>query len=123
MSNRAQFTLIGACVVAAFGFVGYHIFRASTLRTDATEFSSNGVRVVFSIESDAQGKPLIRATFTPTNGFHLYSKDLDPTKSRGIGLATRLELLPHPAIRVAGPVFADVPSQAYYVKENDATVD
>lgn len=123
MSNRAQLTLIAICVTIAFSFVGYQIFRASTASTAATEFSSNGVRVVFSIESNTNGKPLIRATFTPTNGFHLYSKDLDPTKSRGIGLATRLELLPHPAIRVTGPVFADVTPQTYHFKELDAKVD
>lgn len=123
MINRAEFTLIGVCVIAAFGFVGYQIFRASMTRTNATDFSSNGVRVAFSIESNTNGKLLIRATFTPTNGFHLYSKDLDPEKSRGIGLATRLELLPHPEVKVAGPVVTDMTPQTHHIKELDITVD
>jgi len=60
------------------------------------------------MESDSQGQPLLRATFTPTDqGFHLYSKDLDPKTTDGVGRATRLELLPHPSVKTAGRLFAD----------------
>jgi hypothetical protein len=119
MSNRAQLILILACVAGALGFVGYQVFRASGVRTktpDAAfeerarlkEFTSNGVRVVVFIESDSKGQPLLRATFTPTaQGFHVYSKDLDPKATDGLGMATRLELLPHPSIRATGQLFAD----------------
>ena len=119
MRNRAQLILILACVVGALGFVGYQVFRASGLRSYTpdttftervrlTEFASSGVRVAVFMESDSQGQPLLRATFTPTDeGFHVYSKDLDPKTTGGVGMATRLELLPHPSIRAAGQLFAD----------------
>ena len=119
MSNRAQLSLIFACIIGALGFVGYQVFRASGVRSYAsgttfterarlTEFVSNGVRVVVFMESDSKGQPLLRATFTPTaQGFHVYSKDLDPKSTSGVGMATRLELLPHPSIRAVGQLFAD----------------
>jgi hypothetical protein len=122
MSNRAEVTLISACVIRALAFVGYQVFRAGSARSypsdttftekeRLTEFTSNGVRVVLFTESDSQGFPLLRATFTPTkHGFHLYSKDLDPTTTGGVGMPTRLELLPNPSVKRSGPVFSDVVS-------------
>jgi len=135
MSNRVQLIVILACVVGALAFVGVQVFRATGARSyapDATfaeharlaEFASNGVRVIVSMEADSQGQPLLRATFTPTDrGFHVYSKDLDPKATSGVGLATRLELLPHPSVSIAGQLFADLAPQSHRVKELDATVD
>src|SRR5262245_1704273 len=48
-----------------------------TLRTNLVELTENSVRVEVALESDAQGLPVIRATFTPTEpGLHLYGKDM-----------------------------------------------
>jgi hypothetical protein len=135
MSNRAQLILILACVIGALGFVGYQVFRATGVRTYApgvtftagtrlAEFATNGVRVVVFMESDSEGQPLLRATFTPTDrGFHVYSKDLDVRTTGGVGLATRLELLPHSSVRGAGQLFADIAPQSHRIKELDASVD
>jgi hypothetical protein len=135
MSNRAQLILILACVVGALGFIGVQVFRATGTRSyppGATftevaplgEFTTNGVRVAVFMESDSQGQPLLRATFTPTDrGFHVYSKDLDPKTTGGVGMATRLELLPHSSVRRAGQLFADIAPQSHQVKELDASVD
>jgi hypothetical protein len=135
MRNRAQLIVICACVGGALVFVGFQVFRATgghyyapdatfTERARLTEFHTNGVCVVVFMESDPQGQPLLRATFTPTDhGFHLYSKDLDPKAAGGVGMATRLELLPHPSVIVAGQVFADVSPQSHWVKELNATLD
>ena len=77
-------------------------------RSGLAQFAANGVRVEVSSESDSQGLPLLRATFTPSDlGFHLYSKDLNTNSTGGIGVATRLELLPNPSVRVDGRLFAD----------------
>ncbi len=123
MSNRAQLILVLGCVVSALAFVGYQVFRASmgrsyppgtafTEHARLAEFTENGVRVGVVMESDPQGLPLLRATFTPIDkGFHVYSKDHIPESVGGVGLATRLQLLPHPSLRVAGRPFADVTSQ------------
>ena len=135
MSNRAQLVLILSCVVGALAFVGFQIFRAGngrhyapdasfTERARLSEFATNGVRVAFFLETDSRGRPLLRATFTPTaHGFHLYSKDLDPAKSGGVGMPTRLELLPHSPVRASGQVFSDVPPQSHWFAELNATVN
>jgi hypothetical protein len=122
MSNRAQIILIASLFAAAVTFVSYQIFRAPT-RTYATsatfterarlaEFTSNGVHVVVFMEVDSQGQPLLRASLTPTDPeLHLYSKDHNPDKVDGTGLATQLELLPNPSVRIGGRVFTDVAPQ------------
>ena len=129
MSNRAQLILILSCVVGALAFVSFQMFRAGNARSyapDATfterarlsEFATSGVRVAFFLESDSRGLPLLRATFTPTDhGFHLYSKDLDPKTTGGVGMPTRLELLPHSSVRVSGLVFSDVSPQSHRFAE------
>jgi hypothetical protein len=119
MSNRVQFMFIAAFCAVAFAFVGVQVFRSAAARVYTldttftegarlTEFSSNGVRVVVFTESDPKGQPLLRATFTPiSRGFHVYSKDLDTKATGGVGAPTQFELLPHPSIKLAGPLFAD----------------
>ncbi len=120
MSNRAQLILIGACCVGALAFAGIQVLRYSASRTyppdttftagaRLTEFSKSGVRVVVLTESDSKGQPLLRATFTPTEpGFHVYSKDLDTKATDGVGMPTRLDLMPNPSVKAAGALFADV---------------
>jgi hypothetical protein len=64
------------------------------------------------MDADSKGRPLLGATFTPTErGFHVYSKDLDPNTTGGVGIATRLELLPNASVRAVGQAFADVASE------------
>jgi hypothetical protein len=133
MSDRAQLSLILACVVGAVAFVGIQVFRSTSARSYKAdtafaersrlgEFASNGVHVAVFLESDPQGQPLIRATFTPdASGFHLYSKDLNPKRTGGVGVPTRLELRADSSVRVAGNLFADtVPHQT---KALDGSVD
>src|ERR1051326_502849 len=126
MSNRAQVILIIACCVGALAFVGVQVFRSSatrgyapdstfTERARLTEFSKSGVRVVVFTESDPKGQPLLRATFTPIErGFHVYSKDLDTKATGGVGMPTRLELLPHRSIKQAGALFADIATERHH---------
>jgi Disulphide bond corrector protein DsbC len=133
MSNRSQLALILACVMGAVAFTGFQVFRATRIRNYASdasfterarlsEFTSNGVRVAVFLDSDSQGRPLLRATFTPIDlGFHLYSKDLDPKTSSEV--PTRLELLPHPSVIAAGPLFADVAPRTERLKELGSSVD
>ncbi len=120
MNNRKQLILILVCVAAAIAFLTYQLLqKAPGGRTPATgerfteqsrlaEMSESGVRVTFYLETDSQGKPVLRATFTPDPGFHVYSKDLDPKTSGGVGVPTRLELLPNAAVKSDGRLQADV---------------
>jgi hypothetical protein len=135
LSNRAQVVLIASLVAGALAFVGYQVFRASALRTYApgatfsegarlAEFASNGVRVIVFMEADSQGQPLLRASLTPIDpGFHLYSKDHDPNRADGVGVATRLELLPNPSVRAVGHPFTDVAAQTHRVSPLNIKVE
>jgi hypothetical protein len=79
-----------------------------TERAKLTEVTQNSVKVSVSLEADSVGKPVIRATFTPTEpGFHLYSKDMPEDGVKGFGRPTRLQVLGG-VIKQAGPVFSDV---------------
>src|SRR5262245_7072323 len=78
------------------------------LRANLVEVTENSVRVAVALESDSQGRPVIRATFTPTEpGLHLYGKDMPEEGIDGFGLPTRLDILGG-SIKPAGRVFADV---------------
>ncbi|SRR5258706_5203378 len=77
-------------------------------RTALTEFVKNGVRVAVALESDERGQLILRATFTPDAGFHLYGKDLAENGVNGIGVPTRLELVNSSSLQAAGPVFSNI---------------
>jgi len=104
-------------IVAIFGSLAlcgcehgrtYSSAERFTLRTNLVELTENSVRVAVALESDSRGRPLIRATFTPTEtGLHLYGKDMPEEGIDGFGVPTRLDVLGG-SIKPAGPVFADV---------------
>lgn len=119
MSNKAKLLLLMAIVVVVLAFLGYQLLRTNNVRSydsDTTfteqarvaDFTENGVRVTVFAETDPNGELLLRATFSPTEpGFHVYSKDLDTKITDGIGMPTKLELLPNSTLKIAGPLFAD----------------
>ena len=60
--------------------------------TALASFTENSVSVSVSLEYDANGHDFLSATFTPPDGYHLYSKDIPATGINGLGRPTRLEL-------------------------------
>jgi hypothetical protein len=86
----------------------YSASSVFTERAKLTEVTENSVRVLVSLEADSVGKPVIRATFTPTEpGLHLYSKDMPEEGVKGFGRPTRLQVIGD-VIKPAGPVYSDV---------------
>ncbi len=133
MSKRTQLILLLAAV-GALAFVLYQISQTGartyapnsvfTVRTQLAEFEANGVKTVAFLESDEHGELLLRATFAPiAYGFHLYSKDLDPNKTGGVGRATQFELLPNPSLRAVGQAFTDVAPQSHAIPELNVSID
>ena len=55
-------------------------------------FTKNYVDVSISLRRDANGVVLLSATFTPSEGHHLYSKDIPLNGLEGLGRPTLLEL-------------------------------
>jgi len=89
----------------------YSASAVFTERAKLTEATENFVRVSVSLEADSDGRPVVRATFTPTEkGLHLYGKDLPEEGVKGFGRPTRLEVTGD-VMKPAGPVFADVSPQ------------
>ena len=86
----------------------YSASSVFTERAKLTELTENSVKVSVALEADSVGKPVIRATFTPTEqGLHLYSKDMPEEGVKGFGRPTRLQMIGN-VIKPASPVFSDV---------------
>jgi len=62
-------------------------------------FTEASVSVSVSLARDSSGKVFLSATFTPPDGYHLYSKDLPATGRNGQGRPTRLELAPNSHVK------------------------
>src|SRR4051812_27128425 len=112
--------LLSATVWIFVGCGSARSYPSSTVFTEVAQlnqFTQNFVRVALILEEDPRHKPILRATFTPMEqGLHLYGKELPENGVKGIGVPTRLELLRHPLLKAAGPVFADVASRDLEVK-------
>ena len=72
--------------------------------------SENDVTVNLTLELDSAGQVWLAATFTPENGWHLYSKDLPRDGLNGMGRPTLLELVPRSQLEVAGALTESVES-------------
>jgi len=55
-------------------------------------FTENYVQVSILLEREPAGDYVLSATFTPPDGYHLYSKDIPLTGANGLGRPTLLEL-------------------------------
>jgi hypothetical protein len=69
---------------------------------------ANRVTVSIRLTRQTGGKVLLAATFTPPDGYHLYSKDIPRGGVRGQGRPTLIELSDVSAMRAAGPLAESV---------------
>jgi hypothetical protein len=65
-------------------------------------FNENGVTVNITLVQDPTGQVFLAATFTPEDGWHLYSKDLPRNGLDGMGRPTLLELAPGSQLKAVG---------------------
>jgi hypothetical protein len=65
-------------------------------------FTENYVDVSIYLERNSPGNYFLSATFTPPNGYHLYSKDIPITGVDGLGRPTLLELTIESQMRATG---------------------
>lgn len=71
-------------------------------------FTENYVDVSIYLERSATGNYLLTGTFTPPDGYHLYSKDIPSTGIDGLGRPTLLELTSNNQIRANGELTESV---------------
>ncbi len=77
-----------------------------------SSFKENDVDVSISLVQEAGGKYAISGTFTPPDGYHLYSKDIPLTGVDGLGRPTLLELTPNSRMQAAGSLIESERPQA-----------
>lgn len=75
-------------------------------------FTENDVDVSISLAQTQGGKDVISVTFTPPDGYHLYSKDIPLTGVDGLGRPTLLELTPNSRMQAAGSLIESEKPQA-----------
>jgi hypothetical protein len=74
-------------------------------------FTENDVNVSISLAGTPDGNYAISATFTPPDGYHLYSKDIPAQGIKGLGRPTLLELPSGSLLKTAGPLTESVKPQ------------
>jgi hypothetical protein len=74
-------------------------------------FTENYVEVSVYLECNAQGNCLLSTTFTPPEGFHLYSKDIPISGIDGLGRPTLVELTGNGQIKAVGEWTESVQAQ------------
>jgi hypothetical protein len=75
-------------------------------------FTENYVEVSISLERSAEGNYILSGTFTPPDGYHLYSKDIPLNGVNGLGRPTLLELGPDGPIKANGELRESVKAEA-----------
>jgi hypothetical protein len=74
-------------------------------------FTQNYVDVSISLERDPAGNAFLSATFTPLEGYHLYSKDISIHGVGGLGRPTLLELTADSQMTALGALLESAPAQ------------
>ena len=74
-------------------------------------FTENYVDVSIFLQRDAQANYLLSATFTPPDGYHLYSKDIPIAGIDGLGKPTLLELAADSQIKGIGNLTVSAQAQ------------
>lgn len=84
---------------------------AQSERISLASFAENYVDVWIYLERRAEGKYILSATFTPPEGYHLYSKDIPRTGVGGLGRPTLLELTADSQIKANGKLMESVKAE------------
>ncbi len=74
-------------------------------------FTKNDVSVSIVLGHDPNGGALLSATFTPSEGHHLYSKDIPINGLEGLGRPTLLELTEKSQMTALGELSESVPAE------------
>lgn len=95
---------------------------AHSERMSLASFNENYVEVSVYLEHSSDGKYVLAATFTPPEGYHLYSKDTPITGRDGLGRPTLLELTTNSIVKGAGALVESVKAQTPDFEPKDLLV-
>ena len=91
-------------------FVSCNSAASESIRLAA--FTENYVEVLIYVEHTSEGNYILSATFTPPEGYHLYSKDIPLTGIDGVGRPTLLTLTSNSGIKATGALMESVKAQS-----------
>jgi hypothetical protein len=95
---------------------------APTMPIQLASFTENDVSVSIALEHPSPENYLLSATFTPPDGYHLYSKDMPVHGINGLGRPTLLELTPNSHIRATGELMESVSAKQLYFEPQELPV-
>lgn len=75
------------------------------------DFTKNSVTVSIYLSAPKEGPSFLVAAFVPSDGLHLYSKDIPRNGVDGLGRPTLLELTQASQMKAAGELMESVPAQ------------
>jgi hypothetical protein len=103
-------TSLGACTTAP------------QMPVQLATFTENYVHVSISLEQLLEGNYVISATFTPPDGYHLYSKEIPVHGINGIGRPTLLELTTESQLKALGSLTENVPAESFFFEHREFQV-
>jgi len=95
---------------------------APTMPIELVSFTENDVHVTISLAHSSAGDFFLSGTFTPPDGYHLYSKDIPIHGINGIGRPTLLELTPESQIKELSSLTANVPAEGFFFEHREFQV-
>ena len=90
------------------------LISCTTLQSEPiplASFNENYVEVSFFLDRNSEKSYLLSATFTPPEGYHLYSKDIPSMGVDGLGRPTLLELTANSLLKATGELLESVKAQ------------
>lgn len=85
-------------------------------------FAENEVSVSIRLDQPSAGNYILSATFTPPDGYHLYSKDIPIHGINGIGRPTLLELTADSLLKARAGLGENLPAENFYFEHNEFQV-
>ena len=110
MKSRSRFNAI--LLMVFFSVVTVSCAPAQHEPVALASFTENYVAVSVALERGSDGGAVLSATFTPSEGHHLYSKDIPVNGLEGLGRPTLLELTEESQMTALGQLIESTPAQA-----------
>jgi Disulphide bond corrector protein DsbC len=95
---------------------------APSMPIQLASFTENEVTVSINLGQPSSGNYILSATFTPPEGYHLYSKDIPIHGINGIGRPTLLELTKDSQLKAQAGLTANLPAENFYFEHNEFMV-
>lgn len=111
MNIRFRRCFLFAVYATLVSAVSVSCITAQSERISLASFTENYVDVSIFLERSSQEEYILSATFTPPEGYHLYSKDIPLTGIDGVGRPTLLELAPNSQLSATGELMESVKAQ------------